>query len=639
MPGPEAGDTTSPASRGRRRRRPRRALLASGLVVVLGAVVSSCGGGPDPGPAAARFLSAWSRGDLVGAAALTGDRRRAQSDLESTWARLEVMKADFRLGAVHHDGDQATAAYRASLQLAGLGDWRYDGRLALHLSDNTWQVSWSPSDIHPDLGPGDRLERERSLPPRATIFDGTGTPLVTPQPVVVVGLVPSAVKDLTGVTTTLQATTGADAKRVRAAVAAARPDEFVPVITLRQADYEKVKPQLYPLPGVRFEQSTGYLAPTSTFAAAVLGRVGPATAEALKNAGPEFEATDEVGLSGLELLYQSRLAGTPSGSVFVQTSKGQRAKTLYRVTGHPGQSVTVTLDPHLQSAAEAALSTVSQPAALVAVAASTGDVVAAASTPADSSLDRALDGRYPPGSSFKVVTATALLATGVTPDTPVPCPPSTVVDGKKFVNFEGETSGPVPFSEDFARSCNTAFVNLAAGLGPGSLLAAADIFGVAARLAIPIPYFNGSVPGPVDQAELASDAIGQGRVLVSPLTMAMVAATVDAGSWHAPLLVADPPQQDVPPAPATLPPATQSALRDMMRAVVTGGTGTAANLPGVPVFGKTGTAEFGHDTPPQTHAWFIGFRGDLAFAVLVEGGGVGGQVAAPVAARFLASVG
>jgi cell division protein FtsI/penicillin-binding protein 2 len=72
-----------------------------------------------------------------------------------------------------------------------------------------------------------------------------------------------------------------------------------------------------------------------------------------------------------------------------------------------------------------------------------------------------------------------------------------------------------------------------------------------------------------------------------------------------------------------------------MRLVVTSGTGTAANVPGQPVFGKTGTAEFGNANPPSTHAWFIGFRGDLAFAVLVEGGGVGGSVAAPIAARFL----
>ena len=76
-------------------------------------------------------------------------------------------------------------------------------------------------------------------------------------------------------------------------------------------------------------------------------------------------------------------------------------------------------------------------------------------------------------------------------------------------------------------------------------------------------------------------------------------------------------------------------LREFMRLVVTSGTGTAANVAGEPVYGKTGTAEFGTRQPPQTHAWFVGFRGDLAFAVLVEGGGFGGEVAAPLAARFL----
>ena len=79
-------------------------------------------------------------------------------------------------------------------------------------------------------------------------------------------------------------------------------------------------------------------------------------------------------------------------------------------------------------------------------------------------------------------------------------------------------------------------------------------------------------------------------------------------------------------------------LRELMRLVVTSGTGTAANVAGAPVFGKTGTAEFGTRQPPQTHAWFVGFRSDLAFAVLVEGGGFGGEVAAPLAARFLQSL-
>jgi cell division protein FtsI/penicillin-binding protein 2 len=113
--------------------------------------------------------------------------------------------------------------------------------------------------------------------------------------------------------------------------------------------------------------------------------------------------------------------------------------------------------------------------------------------------------------------------------------------------------------------------------------------------------------------------------------VAVSAATVAAGALHAPRLLADAPA--VPPGPVLPQTAT---LQELTRLVVTGGTGTALRtVPGDPVAGKTGTAEFGSQTPPQTHAWFAGWSGDLAFAVLVEDGGFGGAVAAPVAATFL----
>ena len=146
----------------------------------------------------------------------------------------------------------------------------------------------------------------------------------------------------------------------------------------------------------------------------------------------------------------------------------------------------------------------------------------------------------------------------------------------------------------------------------------------------------------------------------SPLAMAAVAAAIDAGTWRPPHLLASsagaataaaagagpstttaanagPSTTTAGAAPPPLDPGVVQTLRQLMGEVVASGTGTPAQVPGgPPVAGKTGTAEFGPGNPPATHAWFIGFRGDLAFAVLVEGGGVGGRVAAPVAARFLA---
>jgi cell division protein FtsI/penicillin-binding protein 2 len=132
-----------------------------------------------------------------------------------------------------------------------------------------------------------------------------------------------------------------------------------------------------------------------------------------------------------------------------------------------------------------------------------------------------------------------------------------------------------------------------------------------------------------------SSAIGQGRVLVTPLEMAAVAATVAVGGYRPPRLIEVP----APPAIQPLPPGTTATLQALMRLVVTDGTGKKARLPGTPVAGKTGTAEFGHGVPLHTHAWFIAFRGDLAIAVIVEDGGLGGDTAAPIAAGFFSRVG
>jgi cell division protein FtsI/penicillin-binding protein 2 len=135
-------------------------------------------------------------------------------------------------------------------------------------------------------------------------------------------------------------------------------------------------------------------------------------------------------------------------------------------------------------------------------------------------------------------------------------------------------------------------------------------------------------------------AFGQARVTVTPLQMAGVAAAVQSGTWRAPKLVDDEALGSLEvrqPAPRTLDPGVVSTLRDLMRQVVTSGTAAGAGLPDG-VAGKTGTAEFGSGDKPPTHAWFIAFRGDLAVAVVVEGGGVGGDVAAPIAARFFRSL-
>ena len=255
----------------------------------------------------------------------------------------------------------------------------------------------------------------------------------------------------------------------------------------------------------------------------------------------------------------------------------------------------------------------------------------------DNGFERALDGAYPPGSTFKVITSTALLAAGRTRGTPAPCPSTVTVDGEKFKNFEGEASGAIDLAQAFQISCNNAFIGLADQLPSNALQKAATLVRLRRALVAAGAVVRRDVPEArrID-AELAASAIGQGRILASPLQMASVAAAVDSGKWRAPVLTTKPARAQ--PTATALDPSIVATLRTFMASVEQPrGTAAGAGLP-PDVFGKTGTAEFGSANPPQTHAWFIGYEGNLAFAVIVEGGGVGGKVAAPLAAKFLSAL-
>jgi cell division protein FtsI/penicillin-binding protein 2 len=178
-------------------------------------------------------------------------------------------------------------------------------------------------------------------------------------------------------------------------------------------------------------------------------------------------------------------------------------------------------------------------------------------------------------------------------------------------------------------------------LGVDRLTQVAASFGFGSPLITGLPAARASFPKPADTTELAADSFGQGQVLASPLSMASVSGAIAAGTWRSPRLVseADAAQAadaggKAPAPPRALEPSVVQALRTLMPAVVSEGTAAGIDFPSGTA-GKTGTAEYGSGDNPPTHAWFIGYRGDLAFAVLVEGGGTGAEAAAPLASAFL----
>jgi cell division protein FtsI/penicillin-binding protein 2 len=612
------------------RPRPLAVLLAAVALLASGCFLGKDKPGPDD--AASAFLTAWSGNDTAGAAGRTDNSAAATRGLQQFGKALNGARLATTLGAVtEQDDDHASAAYTARWELPGIGTpWTYDSTLPLVRTGEAWSVQWKPEDLHPKLTTAGltSLKVEHALPERAALEDSAGAPLFAKTDVVTVGIQPSKATDLTGLAAKLAAVLRIDAEDIVAEVKKASPNAFVTVITLRRPDYLKVRAQIHELPGTVFREEQQLLAPNRTFAQPLLGRIGPATADVLKEVGAGYDGTAQLGISGLQRALNDRLTGKPG--LRVTTSTG----VLADLPGQAGTAVRTTLDRSVQSAADAAVATVPKPAALVAIRPSTGAILAVADN-AQVPFEIGLAGRFPAGSTFKILTATALLqAKVVQPTSAVDCPATTVVYGKEFENEDKFDLGRIPLREAFAHSCNTTFTGLSQRLDPSALRRAGALYGVGTEWNLTANSFGGSVPVPKDDTEKAAEAIGQGRVEVSPLAMALVAAQVAKGGPVVPSLIEGAPAGGA--APAGPPAAVLPALRDMMRAVVTEGTATALrDVPGGPVSGKTGTAEYGSDVPPRSHAWFTGFQGDLAFAAFVQDGQSSGTTAVPVGRAFL----
>lgn len=293
--------------------------------------------------------------------------------------------------------------------------------------------------------------------------------------------------------------------------------------------------------------------------------------------------------------------------------------------------VATTISRQAEQAARTAVSG-SDGSAMVVIQPSTGHILAIANNAEFN--DYALTGSVAPGSTMKIITATALINGGLASESsPVACPPAYTVQGVVFHNDNGasEPAG-TPFSYDFAQSCNNAFAQWWPQLSGRLASTAQAYYGLNQPWNIGIPghsasYFN--APASASGSELAQEAFGEGLVTASPLAMASVAATVDSGQFRQPVLL--PGRKTVSAQP--LPPNTDAQLKDMMRDVVTEGTAAKIGF-GSGVYAKTGTADIqGQDNP---NSWMVAFDPDedVAVAALVVNAGPGAQVAGPEVKKF-----
>jgi hypothetical protein len=334
----------------------------------------------------------------------------------------------------------------------------------------------------------------------------------------------------------------------------------------------------------------------------------------------------------------ARVAGEQGGKngwhVALLDAAGAELESLAGAAAGDARPVTSTLSVPVQQAAQAAVQSVGQAAMLVAIQPSTGDLLAVAQNGPAGADPNALHGLYPPGSTFKIVTAAAVLQAGTADlDTVLPCPGSATI-GTRAIHNAGFELGDVPLHTAFARSCNTTFAKLASDLPADALSRAASQFGLNADFVVPGIVTEAGKVVPADGVpQRVENGIGQGTVQASPFGLALMTATVASGRAVVPQLWRDLPTNVTtgyqPPPRAIL-----DKLRTMMREVVT--AGTAKDLAGRgAVFGKTGTAQFGDGV--HSHGWFTGYRGDLAFAVFVDTGETSAS-AVSVSGKFLAAV-
>ncbi|WP_179276643.1 penicillin-binding transpeptidase domain-containing protein [Rhodococcus sp. 14-1411-2a] len=566
------------------------------VAAVVAAALAGCTPKPDgPEPAAQAFLAAFESNDIAAAAADTDKPDAAATALTEAWTNLQAEALEAETTSVQVDGDTATVGYKYTWQLPKDRVWTYDGQLNMGRSEGEWVVRWTASDIHPKLGDTQTMSLRSTAAPRARVNERSGTDVLVPGVVHRIKFDAADANNVVASATALSTLlTPFDASITAQSIveSATSVDGDYPVALLRDSDYQPISAALTEIPGVTASDESDLVSTDPTFAPDLVGQVKKAV-------------IDEVD-------------GKAGWSVVTTNRNGVDIDVLTDTPPEPSPSFSISLDRNIQVAAQRAVNARTEQAMTVVIQPSTGAILAVAQNPAaDRDGPVASAGLYPPGSTFKIITAGAAISSGLaSPGSTVPCPGRIVIGERSVPNYNEFALGDVTMSTAFTRSCNTSFAKLASEMTPDALTVAASQFGVGPDYdVVGLPTDSGSVPPAEELVQRTEDGFGQGRVVVSTFGMALAAATVAHGSTPVPnllvgrdtVITGEHPQIE---------PAMVDGLRGMMRSVVTSGTAERIADQGE-VYGKTGEAE----VDGGSHSWFVGYRGDIAFATLVVRGG------------------
>lgn len=537
-----------------------------------------------------------------------------------------------------------------------------------------------------------RIHRQPAL--RGLVFDVRHRPLVDTRPSFEAEVVPEDIRNTKQTIARLEGYLGDD--NIEAKLVQAEDDErppFDPVTVEEHLDWQQVvslETHQLQLPGVSLEVMPQRHYIYGSLGAHLLGYVGEVAEGDLRHA-KNYRMGDEIGKFGLERVFESELRGQAGGQEIEVDSVGRRLKLLREIPEIPGQSVVLSIDLDVQEAAEKAIG--NRSGALVAIDPNTGYIIAMVSHPAfDPNIfangitpvqwralttdpehplaNRAIQGTYPPGSTFKLIDAIAAMEDHtLSPETTYFCPGGLWYGNREYHCWRKQGHGTLSVHRAIVSSCDVFFYQVGIHLGIDRLAQWAHRLGLGEKSGIELDNERpGVMPSSLWKekrfrqrwypAETLSVAIGQGYVAATPLQMAMVAAEIaNGGARYKPQFVKEaealdgsvvktyPPilERRIPLDPSVLD-IVRSAMCDVVNGV--GGTGHAAHLDNVVVCAKTGTSqvvkEAGNARIPEDkeplkyrdHAWFVAYaprdHPQIAIACVIEHGGHGGSAAGPV---------
>lgn len=651
---------------------------------------------PDVEPTASSYLDAWQKKDYAGMYGFLSQQSQANLTQDAFTTLLTEFSKNMTLASLTAQLSSsatnpvtASAKFLVNYHTSLFGDFSREPETNWILENNQWKLVWDNGAFLPELAGGNTLALESKRQQRGNIYDINGEPIVEEATAYALGITRGDIEEgkegqlvyylseLTGKTTQSIYESYADAGatwyvpegEVSADEIGDRWDTLINLGGLVMTEYES----RYYYGGGIAPQAIGYV-------------LGMSEEQQTEYAQKGYMGDESIGQAGLEKYAEEALAGKPSASLYVVNSDGQVVSRISQADPTPSQSITTTLDKNLQIETQKAISGFTGAAVVMEV--ETGRILAMASSPSfdpnlfdpnnansaqllndvlnnknQSLLNRATQGQYPLGSVFKIVTMAAALESNLyTPDSSYYCGYYfEELPGEKFEDWtldKGyDESGELTLVQGLMRSCNPWFYHLGLDLfrqmGATYLSDMARGFGLGSATGIEqVAEDTGSIPDPKTDGDAVQQGIGQGEMLVTPLQVVrFIAAIANGGTLYRPQLIDSMTSSTgvttytfSPEAQSTLPisQTTLDAIREGMGLVVSSKRGTAHEaLSGlnITMYGKTGTATNSTGDP---HAWFAGYtdmnkedKPDIAVVVLVENGGEGSEVAAPIFRRII----